>query len=331
MPEIHRLTAQSPVNIQPGLDETANPPTNADRRGEGFPATETFRTDPGGSPVRSIGRLLSLVKIEHTLFALPLALSGAILAERGVPGLRIILLVALAFAAARTAAMAFNRLADRGLDALNPRTRDREIPSGQISVGRARLLVLLACGIYFLAAWALNEVCFYLSPIALAILLGYSYTKRFTNLCHLFLGLALGLAPVAGWLAVKGSVDWIPITLGLGVLFWVAGFDTIYACQDVEFDRRVNLYSLPAALGIVAALRVARVLHVAALSLFLLTGVLAGLGPGFYLLSLVTGGLLYWEHTLLPAGNLSRLDLAFFQVNSMVSVSLLLSVWFGLQ
>jgi 4-hydroxybenzoate polyprenyltransferase len=226
--------------------------------------------------------------------------------------------------------MAFNRLADRHLDALNPRTKDREIPSGQISVAQVWLLVLLSCGIYFISAWALNEVCFYLSPVALAVLLGYSYTKRFTSLCHLFLGLALGLAPVAGWLAVQGAIDWTPVLFGLGVLFWVAGFDTIYACQDVDFDRRVKLYSLPAWLGTANALWVARLLHVVALCLFVLTGVSAGLGPVFYLLSLVTGGLLYWEHALLRPGDLSRLDLAFFNVNSMVSLSLLLSVWFGL-
>ncbi len=226
--------------------------------------------------------------------------------------------------------MAFNRLADRHLDALNPRTKDREIPTGQISVAQAWSLVLVAIGIYFLAAWALNDVCLYLSPVALAVLLGYSYTKRFTRLCHLFLGLALGLAPVAGWLAVQGAIAWIPILFGLGVLFWVAGFDTIYACQDVDFDRDFQLYSLPAWLGTAKALRAARLLHVAALCLFLLTGVLAGLGPAFYLLGLVTAGLLFWEHRLVRPGDLSRLDVAFFNVNSMVSFSLLLAVWFGL-
>lgn len=283
-----------------------------------------------GFPVSAVYRLLSLVKIEHTLFALPLALSGAILAARGLPEVRVLLLVAIAFAAARTAAMAFNRLADRHLDALNPRTRDREIPTGKISVKQVWALVLCAVGIYFLAAWALNEVCFVLSPIALAILLGYSYTKRFTRLCHLFLGLALGLAPVAGWLAVQGGISWTPVLFGLGVLFWVAGFDTIYACQDIDFDRDFRLYSLPAWLGTTRALRVARLLHVVALCLFLLTGILAGLGPAFYLLSLVTAGLLFWEHRLVRPGDLSRLDLAFFNVNSMVSFSLLLAVWFGL-
>ncbi len=275
-------------------------------------------------------RLLSLVKIEHTLFALPLAFTGSILAARGMPSLRVLGLVALAFAGARTAAMAFNRLADRHLDALNPRTADREIPSGQINVYQAWALVVIAVGTYFLAALALNWVCFSLSPVALAILLAYSYTKRFTWLCHFFLGLSLGLAPVAGWLAVMGGVDWTPVVLGTAVLFWVAGFDVIYACQDVEFDRKTKLHSVPAWLGTSIALRLAGLAHIAAICLFMLTGKLAGLNWPFYLLSLVTGGLLYWEHKLLHPDDLSRLDLAFFNVNSMVSFSLLVAVWFGL-
>ena len=275
-------------------------------------------------------RLLSLVKIEHTLFALPLAFTGCILAARGMPSLKVLGLVALAFAGARTAAMAFNRLADRHLDALNPRTADREIPSGQINVYQAWALVVLAVGTYFLAALALNWVCFSLSPVALAILLAYSYSKRFTWLCHLFLGLCLGLAPVAGWLAVTGQVEWTPVVLGIGVLFWVAGFDVIYACQDVEFDRSHKLHSVPAWLGTRVALRLAGLAHIAAICLFMLAGKLAGLNWPFYLLSLVTCGLLYWEHKLLHPDDLSRLDLAFFNVNSMVSFSLLVSVWFGL-
>ncbi len=290
-------------------------------------ATRTDRT----KPFAIILRLFSLVKIEHTLFALPLALTGSILAARGMPSLKVLGLIALAFAGARTAAMAFNRLVDRDLDALNPRTANREIPSGQINVRQAWALVVVAVGVYFLSALALNRVCFFLSPVALAILLAYSYTKRFTWMCHLFLGLCLGLAPVAGWLAVAGRVDWIPAILGTGVLFWVAGFDIIYACQDVEFDRMVKLHSLPAWLGTRAALRSAGLAHIAAVCLFMLTGRLAGLNRTFYLLGLVTCGLLYLEHRLLHPDDLSRLDLAFFNVNSLVSFSLLVAVWFGLQ
>ena len=275
-------------------------------------------------------RLLSLIKIEHTLFALPLALSGCILAARGLPEVRTLGLVAVAFAAARTAAMAFNRLADSRIDALNPRTAEREIPSGHVSTFQAGGLVLASSVTYFLAAWALNDVCFRLSPAALAILLGYSYTKRFTWLCHIFLGLCLGLAPVAGWLAVRESLDWAPMVLGIGVLFWVAGFDIIYACQDVEFDRQTNLHSLPAWLGTPRALKLAALAHATACALFMLAGALAGLRWTFYGVSLITCGLLYWEHHLVKPEDLSRLDLAFFNVNSMVSFSILVAIWFGL-
>jgi len=299
----------------------------------GTGATRTSGLSALAHPLRfavMLRRFVSLVKIEHTLFALPLALTGSILAAKGLPSLKIFGLVALAFAGARTAAMAFNRLADRHLDALNPRTADREIPSGQINVSQAWVLVVIAIGTYFLAALALNWTCFLLSPVALAILLAYSYTKRFTWLCHFFLGLCLGLAPVAGWLAVMGGVEWTPVVLGMGVLFWVAGFDVIYACQDVEFDRKAKLHSMPALLGTRVALRLAALAHIAAICLFMLAGKLAGLNWPFYLLSLLTCGLLYWEHKLLHSDDLSRLDVAFFNVNSLVSFSLLVAVWFGL-
>ena len=195
-------------------------------------------------------RLLSLVKIEHTLFALPLAFTGSILAARGVPNLK--------RSGAGCPRICRGQNLGHGVQSFggSPLGRsesadpvDREIPSGQINLFQAWALVVIAVGVYFLASLALNRVCFYLSPVALTILLAYSYSKRFTWLCHLFLGLCLGLAPVAGWLAVAGGVDWTPVVLGIGVLFWVAGFDVIYACQDVEFDRRVKLYSLPAWLG----------------------------------------------------------------------------------
>lgn len=290
----------------------------------------TFNTAPETQNIPMIKSLLSLVKIEHTLFALPLALTGAVLAARGLPDFRTFILVAIVFSGARTAAMAFNRLADSAIDAANPRTNDREIPKGQVTAAQAWGLVATASAVFFSAAWGLNRLCFLFSPLVLAILLGYSYTKRFTRLCHLFLGLCLGLAPVAGWLAVTGSLDWPPVALGLGVVFWVAGFDTIYACQDVEFDRQAKLYSVPSMLGTGVALKLAALAHVVAVLFFLLTGKLAHLNWPFYILSLVTGGLLCWEHRLLRPDDLSRLDLAFFKVNSMVSFSLLVAVWFGI-
>lgn len=280
--------------------------------------------------IETTRRLLALVKVEHTLFGLPLALTGAILAARGLPNARILVLVIIAFAGARAAAMGFNRLVDRQLDAANPRTAAREIPSGLVKASQAWGLVTVSAAVFFLAAWALNERCFHFSPLVLATLLGYSYTKRFTTWCHILLGLCLGLAPVAGWLAVTPEWSWIPVVLALGVACWVAGFDIVYACQDVDFDRTSGLYSLPTRLGARAALRFAAALHVLAFGFFVLTGVLASLSWPFYILSLITAGLLFWEHRIVRPGDLSRLDLAFFKVNSMVSLSLIAAVSCGL-
>ena len=274
--------------------------------------------------------LLSLVKIEHTLFALPLALTGAVLGARGMPPIPVLLLMAVAFTAARASAMAFNRIADRNLDARNPRTADREIPSGTLGVGSVWCLVTVSIALFLGTSWAINPLCGKLAPFALVVLLGYSYTKRFTSLCHYLLGLALGMAPVAGWIAVTGGFALAPMVLGLGVIFWTAGFDILYACQDVEFDRTMGLHSIPASLGTRKALKVAALSHVAAFFLFIAAGALASLGFGFYLFSLITAGLLVWEHRLITPGDLTRLDMAFFRVNAMVSASLLLAVIAGL-
>ena len=277
----------------------------------------------------SLRTFFSLIKIEHTLFALPLALTGAILAARGLPGIKTLILLAIAFTAARAAAMAFNRLVDRRIDALNPRTANREIPSGAISATKTGVLVAVSVAVFLAAAWAINPLCGKLAPVALVVLLGYSYTKRFTSLCHYLLGLALGIAPVAGWLAVRGEFAWPPLILGLGVIFWTAGFDTLYACPDIRFDREMNLHSIPALLGVIKALRLAALSHIVAFVLFILTGYLAGLGCVFYLLALIPGLLLVWEHRLISPDNLSKLDMAFFRANSLVSVSLMVAVCGG--
>lgn len=272
----------------------------------------------------------SLIKIEHTLFALPLALTGAVLGARGMPDLWTLLLMAVAFTAARAAAMAFNRLVDSRLDAQNPRTAEREIPTGAVSVPSVWIFTGIAIALFLMVPWAINPLCGKLAPVALAILLGYSYTKRFTALCHYLLGLALGMAPVAGWIAVTGTWAWPPVVLGLGVIFWTAGFDILYACQDVEFDREKGLYSIPANLGTGKAMKLAALSHLVAFTFFLLAGLLASLGAAFYFLSLITGGLLFYEHRLVAPDNLSKLDMAFFKVNSLVSASLLLAVIMGL-
>jgi len=274
--------------------------------------------------------LFSLIKIEHTLFALPLAFSGAVLGARGMPSILVLLLMAVAFTAARASAMAFNRIADRHLDAQNPRTANREIPTGTLSVTEVWGLVIISIAVFLAASWVINPLCGKLAPFALVVLLGYSYTKRFTPFCHYLLGLALGMAPVAGWIAVTGAFAAAPMVLGLGVIFWTAGFDTLYACQDVGFDRDMGLHSIPARLGTKKALKVAALSHVAAFLLFILAGALASLGVGFYLFSIITGGLLIWEHRLITPHDLTHIDMAFFKVNSMVSASLLLAVVAGL-
>ena len=274
--------------------------------------------------------LFSLIKIEHTLFALPLAFTGAVLGGRGWPPMLVLLLMAVAFTAARASAMAFNRIADRHLDAQNPRTADREIPSGALSVPRVLLLIIVSIVVFLTASWTINPLCGKLAPFALVVLLGYSYTKRFTPFCHYLLGLALGIAPVAGWIAVTGTIALPPMVLGLGVIFWTAGFDTLYACQDVEFDRHMGLHSIPARLGTKNALKVAALSHMAAFLLFILAGALSSLGVGFYLFSIITGTLLIWEHQLITPNDLTRIDIAFFKVNSLVSGSLLLAVIAGL-
>ncbi len=276
------------------------------------------------------GVLFKMVKIEHTLFALPLALTGAFLGARGVPRWSVLLLVCGAFTAARTAAMAFNRWADRRFDALNPRTADREIPSGKVSPQAALFLAALSAAAFLAFARALNPLCFRLSPGALAVLLGYSYTKRFTRLSHFVLGLALGMAPVAGWVAVTGTFAPAPMVLGTAVSLWVAGFDILYACLDAAFDRRMGLFSIPAAVGIPSALHLAALCHGAFFVLVLWTGILSRLSGPFYTACLATAGLLVLEHRLVRPVRLQPLNIAFFHVNALVSLSLLAAVLLGL-
>jgi len=209
-----------------------------------------------------VGRYLSLIKFEHTIFALPFALMSLLVAADGRPPWDRVLWVVVAMVGARSAAMAFNRLVDAKLDAANPRTADRHIPAGAISTTGATLFVLLASGLLILAAWMLNPLCFYLSPVALVVVLGYSYFKRFSSAAHLVLGVGLGIAPVGAWLAVTGEFAAFPLWLSAAVMFWVAGFDTIYACQDIEYDREVGLHSLASRLGVDKALMISRIFHV---------------------------------------------------------------------
>lgn len=269
--------------------------------------------------------VLEMIKFEHSIFALPFALTGALLAVRGshLPNDVLVIkfgLIVVAMVAARSAAMAFNRVVDADIDAKNPRTSMRAIPAGQVSRAFTWGFILFWSAIFIATAAALNPLCLVLSPVALIIVCGYSYAKRFTALAHLVLGLALGIAPLAAWIAIRGTFDW-PITLlTAAVMLWVGGFDIIYACQDLEFDRQEGLHSIPAALGTAGALRLSRVFHVGMIGLLLWLGSLSGLG-GIALAGVaVTAALLAWEHSLVSADDFSRVDAAFFQVNGVIGV-----------
>jgi 4-hydroxybenzoate polyprenyltransferase len=266
----------------------------------------------------SFGRM---IKFSHSIFALPFALTSLVLAAAsgGVrPGQLLWILVAMV--GARSAAMGVNRLADHELDARNPRTATRELPRGALSRAEVWLFVCVAAAALVVAAGMLNPLCLRLSPVALAIVFGYSYTKRFTALSHLFLGLALAVAPLGAWLAIRGSLDAVPLVLAGAVLLWVAGFDTIYACQDVEFDRGEGLHSLPARLGIARALVIARAFHAVCVVLLASLYALAPLHPLYLGGVALVAALLAYEHSLVHADDLSRVDAAFFAVNGWVSV-----------
>jgi len=278
----------------------------------------------------NLGELLEMIKFGHSVLALPFAFMGALLAARGLPDGRTIFFILVAMVGARSAAMAFNRLADASFDAANPRTADRALPAGKIS-RRATILFIGASAVLFMgAASQLNRVCFALSPLALLVILGYSLTKRFTSASHLFLGLSLGLAPVGGWLAVRGDLGLAVLILAGAVLFWVAGFDVLYALQDEEFDRRVGLFSLPARIGPIWARRLAALCHLAAALGFAVTGRLAGLGPIYAGAVAVSSLILLVQHLLLSVREQQSLPPAFFTLNGLVGIGLGLATWISL-
>lgn len=275
--------------------------------------------------------VLEMIKIQHTVFGLPFAFMGAFLGARGLPTGRQVFYILLAMAGARSAAMAFNRLVDAEVDARNPRTADRALPQGLVSRGFTVGFIVVSALVFFFAAAQLNTLTLALSPLALSLVLGYSYTKRFTWASHFVLGAALGLAPVAGWIAVRGDVALTPLVLGAAVVLWVAGFDILYSLPDEDFDRQIGLHSLPARLGRARAMGLARRLHLGASLGFLLTGWLAGLGWLYFLAALAVGILLWAEHRLLTPQDLSRLNHSFFTLNGVVSLFLgaatLFSLW----
>jgi 4-hydroxybenzoate polyprenyltransferase len=260
-----------------------------------------------------------MIRFSHSVFALPFALTAAVLAGREGISARQVFWIVVAMVGARSAAMGMNRLADQDYDARNPRTAGRELPRGVVSRAEVWLFVLVSAAALVLAAGMLNPVCLALSPVALAIVFGYSYTKRFTSLSHLVLGLALAVAPVGAWIAIRGDIGWPPIVLGLAVLFWVAGFDAIYACQDVDVDRREGLHSLAARFGVAGALRWAKVFHALAVSLLVLLYFLVPLHPLYLAGVAAVAGLLAFEHSLVRPDDLSRVMQA-FNLNGWVSM-----------
>src|SRR5919112_2004401 len=269
---------------------------------------------------------LSMIKIEHTLFALPFAFLGAVLAANGLPSLRQILWIIVAMVGARSAAMTFNRIADRNFDAKNPRTASRALPAGLLSVGFVWVFTIVAAAIFFLAAAMLNRLTLILAPLALGCVLLYSLTKRWTQFSHLVLGLSLAIAPTGAWIAVRGEIgSAVPLLLSLVVLLWTAGFDVLYACQDYDFDRREGLRSIPARFGINRALWIARALHAGAFLALVWLYVLTGLGPLAFAGVIATGALLVYQHRLVRADDLGRLNAAFFTTNAFVSVILLVT------
>ena len=281
--------------------------------------------------MNKIKNYLSLVKFSHTIFAMPFAMIGFFLGVmqnelrmNSAPWyLRygfVFIFIIICMITARSAAMAFNRYLDRSFDAKNPRTAIREIPKGIISANSALRFVILNCLLFITATFFINKICFFLSPVALFVILFYSYTKRFTPLCHLVLGLGLSLAPIGAYLAVTGRFDVLPILFSLAVIFWVSGFDIIYALQDVAFDKSQNLYSMPASLGKPKALRVSKLLHFISAACVIAAGVYGGFHWLYWLGIAVFVGMLFYQHSIVKPDNLSKVNIAFMTANGIASV-----------
>jgi len=274
------------------------------------------------NPLGKIRIFLEMIKFSHTVFALPFAFTGAVLAARGLPTLAQAFWILMAMVGARTAAMGMNRVIDAEIDARNPRTAGRAIPAGLIGRGTVVVFIVLSILLMLYAAHRLNPLCLYFSPVALFFLILYSYCKRFTALAHVVLGVCLAAAPLGAWIAIRGTVELPAVLLGLAVLFWVAGFDILYALQDLEFDRASGLHSIPSRLGVNGSLWTARLFHLAMVALLAGLGVAAGLGAWFLAGFAVCCAMLLYEHWLLRGGDLSRLDAAFFAMNGYISITL---------
>jgi 4-hydroxybenzoate polyprenyltransferase len=282
------------------------------------------------SILHKISILLEMIKFKLTIFAMPFAFTGAFLAAGGVPELMVFLWIIMAMIGARTAAMGFNRIVDWKFDADNPRTANRAIPAGDVHVGEAWAMVILSAALFFFACYQLNGLTLLLSPFALGLTLFYSLTKRFTSFCHLILGIALAFAPLGGWVAVTGTLNQYPYVLSLGVLFWVAGFDTIYACLDADFDKGAGLYSLPSRFGREGAFRLAVFFHLLAFIFFTMTGISRGLNYFYFIGLVITGGALFYQHLIVNPRDLTRIKASFFSMNGFISLTIFFATWLSL-
>lgn len=279
---------------------------------------------------KKIAILLEMIKFKLTIFAMPFAFMGAFLAERGVPDAMTFLWVVMAMVGARTCAMGFNRIVDAKFDGANPRTAERAIPSGAVSALEAWSMVIIAGILFFFTAWALNPLTLKLAPFALSLTLFYSLTKRFTSFCHIILGIALAFSPLGGWVAVQGSLMNYPWALSAGVLFWVAGFDTIYACLDADFDKNAGLHSMPSKIGQKNAFRLAVFFHIVAFGLFSLTGFQAALSPIYYVGVMIAASVLFYQHKIVNPDDLSKIKGSFFSMNGIISLALFGATWIAL-
>ncbi|MCL0037865.1 putative 4-hydroxybenzoate polyprenyltransferase [Thermodesulfovibrionales bacterium] len=264
---------------------------------------------------------LGMIKFSHTVFALPFAFTGAILAVSGVPPIKQIFWITIALVGARAGAMGLNRIIDRSIDAKNPRTKEREIPAGKIKVRDAAIFTFISFAVFVFAAYNLSPLCLKLSPLAILIITIYSYTKRFTWMSHFVLGIAISAAPLGAWIAVKGSLNLEIIPLSIAVIFWLAGFDILYALQDVEFDKKYGLYSIPQRFGIKKALVLSKIFHLVTWLLLCSTGLIFNLGIVYWAGMLLVAGLLIHEHSLVKPNDLSRLNAAFFDMNGYISIA----------
>jgi len=280
--------------------------------------------------LKKIKITLKMIKIEHSIFALPFAFIGAFLAQRGIPPLEKCFWILVAMVSGRSVAMAFNRLVDKEIDAKNPRTQNRELPKGLLTQQWVWSFIFLCILLFFVATYHLNKIVFFLSPFALIIIMGYSFVKRFSWLTHLFLGLSLGLTPLGGWLAIKPTFSIIPLYLMIGVMFWVAGFDIIYACLDYEFDKKHKIHSIPAQFGIKNALYLSTIFHVITIICFFCVGRMAKLKSVYFYGLAIISALLLAEHIIVKPSDLSRINVAFFTINSIFSILMFLLICLSL-